>query len=387
MTSFAILSQGRLHLHDAGKLREIKSHFGETIRERAMSIQERHAWKTEGRGAQFTGAWGAAQLDDAAEMPIDVASVAAGANPGELLYVLETPEICGLLRVEDRGESEQRLWHSNRTRIRDLARHPGDPRLACVLNHENGTASIAVLSTDGSGLRQVTEGDSLDLAPRWVPGQSETLVFQSAGLGRGRDGLPRGLSPFHIQRLDLASGDMETFAEDPRHDLLAPQCDAAGDLYFIRRPHRSDQSGPWWKLLVDILLMPLRLLYAVFQFFNFFTMAFTGKPLANTGPTNRKNADMRRMVLWGNVVEAEKELRKNAGADAPSLVPKTWTLIRRKADGSETVLANHVLSYDLTPDGGVIYSNGSAVFLRTADGKVEQLLKHEFIEQVVIVGG
>ena len=113
-----------------------------------------------------------------------------------------------------------------------------------------------------------------------MPGQPGSLVFQSAGVGRARDGTPRGLGPFHIQRLEVESGAMETLAEDARHDLLAPRCDAAGDLYFIRRPYRGDGAGPWWRLPLDLLLMPLRFLYAIFQFFNFFTMAFTGKPLA-----------------------------------------------------------------------------------------------------------
>lgn len=384
MPSFAFLSQGRLHLSRDGKPSEVQSRFAEKIRERALAMEQRHAWKSQGAGARFMGLWAPRIGEGAADMTISITSLAPGGAAGELLYSLETPEICGLLQVEGYGSDEKRLWHSNQTRIRDLARHRSEPRVACAVWEPNGTANIGVMTAEGSRLREVTEGDSLDLAPRWVPGQSEVLVYQSAGLGRDRSGQPVTYGPFEIHELDLATGELDTLASSPRHDFLAPRFDHGGALYYIRRPHVDPFHRSWGRVLLDFILIPWRFLVAVFQFFNFFTMRYTGKPLASQGGA-AKGADLKRMMLWGNVVEAEQAMRAAPQEETPDLVPKTWELIRRDPDGSESVVTRGCLSYDLLPDGGVLYSNGSAVFLRHPDGKVERLVRHSYIEQVVLL--
>jgi hypothetical protein len=50
---FAYLEQGKLRLHAGGAGVTVESEFGRSLRERAAQIQHRHAWKTQGRGAQF----------------------------------------------------------------------------------------------------------------------------------------------------------------------------------------------------------------------------------------------------------------------------------------------------------------------------------------------
>jgi hypothetical protein len=382
MPNFAFLSQGRLHLHREGKPAEIQSRFGDTIRERALASERRHAWKSGGAGSRFMGLWAPRVGESAEDMAISITALAPGNAEGELLYTLETTEICGLLQVNDFGSDEQRLWHSNQTRIRDLARHPSEPRVACAVWEPNGTANIGVMTAEGSRLREVTEGDSLDLSPRWVAGESEVLVYQSAGLGRNRQGHPVAYGPFEIHRLDLTSGDLDTLVASPRHDYLAPRGNADGTLHFIRRPHEDPFKRTWWQVFVDLLLIPFRLLAAIFQFFNVFTMLFTGKPLASRGGA-AKGADLKRMMLWGNAVEAEKAMRAAPQEEAPDLVPKTWELIRRTDDGAEAILVRGVIAYDLLPDGSLLYTNGSAIFHRTPDGKTERLLKHHYIEQVI----
>jgi len=383
MASFAFLSQGRLYLRSGQTVKEIKSRFGESIRDRALAMQERNAWKQQGSGARFMGVWAPQVGPNPADMPIDISGVTRGPRAGELIYSLETPEICGLISVEAPTAEEQRLWHSNATRVRDLSRHPTNPRLACSVYHDNGTASIGVMQADGRHLHLATEGDSLDLAPHWVPGQEAGVVFQSAGLGRNRDGVPVGIGPFHLQRLDLDSGELETVAEHHGFDLLTPQYDANGRLHFIRRPYRPNHWRPWWQTGLDVLLLPWRLLYAFFQFFNFFSMRYTGRPLSADSQGARKELDATRMVLWGNVIEAQKAMRKAGPEEAPALVPRSWELVRQEADGTETALASSVLSYALRADGSILHSNGSAIFLRQPDGKTETLTRHHYIEQVI----
>jgi hypothetical protein len=111
-------------------------------------------------------------------------------------------------------------------------------------------------------------------------------------------------------------------------------------------------------------------------------MRYTGRPLAQGGNA-AKGADLKRMMLWGNMVEAEQLMRAKPNEESPDLVPKDWELIRQDPNGETTTLARGVLWFDLFSDGSLIYSNGSAVFQLTPDGVSTRLLKHPFIEKVI----
>jgi hypothetical protein len=71
--------------------------------------------------------------------------------------------------------------------------------------------------------------------------------------------------------------------------------------------------------------------------------------------------------------------------DAPDLVPKSWQLVRERKNYDPEVLAKGVLAYDLAPDGSVVYSNGSAIFVRDAAGRTERVHVERLIEQVAII--
>ena len=121
---FAYLAQGKLHLRGNGASGTIESAFGRSLRERAAQIQHRHAWKTQGRGAQFmSGAMWGAQLHDPSEFRIAITSVAHGRNPGELLYSLETDDVSGIFAVDVNGV-EQRLFHTADFRVRHISVSP-----------------------------------------------------------------------------------------------------------------------------------------------------------------------------------------------------------------------------------------------------------------------
>src|SRR5262249_9125946 len=153
--------------------------------------------------------------------------------------------------------------------------------------------------------------DAVDLAPSWMPGTERRLIYQSAGIARDERGLPIGLGPFGIQQLEIDSGRISTVAEAPGHDLLGPKAAADGTLFYLRRPRRAPGHRSPLRTLLDLLLIPFRLIWAVFQFFNFFTAKYTGKTLTAGGP--RKEAgDLRQMMIWGNLIDAEKAARANA---------------------------------------------------------------------------
>lgn len=383
--NLAYLAQGKLHLRGSGAPHTVESTFGRSLRERAAQIHNRHAWKSQGRGAQFMrGMLWPAQRGDPGEFRIAITSVARGRTPGELLYSLETDDISGIFAVDAQGV-EQRLFHTADFRVRHIDLHPDGSTVAASIFHSDFTANIAVLQVEGSDFFEASEGDSVDLAPRWVPGTRRRLVFQSAGVGRDGGGRFSGLGPFAVQELDVDSGEIECLAEDPDHDLLGPQKTADGSLYYIRRPRAGDSRrlNPLVSLR-DTVLFPFRMAYAVFQFFNIFSMRYTGKPLSNSQGAAQRMPDLKQMMIWGNVIDAERAARENQSGetDAPSLVPSSWQLVRQSASGAE-VLAKNVLSFDIARDGSLLYSNGSAILRAEPDGvRTERIFVGSMIEQV-----
>jgi hypothetical protein len=253
--------------------------------------------------------------------------------------------------------------------------------VTCSVEHKFGTANIGVMPADGSGLSEVTEGDSLDTAPRWLPTERKQIVFQSAGVGRDREGNYAGLGPFAIQKLDLESGEMETLAEDPARDLLVPQLTGDGTLYYIERPHATGREFSWPQFLKDFFLFPFRLLFAIFQYLNIFSLIYTGKKLTSAGGARTREMDLKQMMIWGNMVRAVDRPH----TEAPDLVPKSWKLMRKRQGEETEEVAAGVLSYDLCPDGSIVYTNGTAIYHRSLDGRTARLLTDDLIEQIAVL--
>jgi hypothetical protein len=383
-STLAYLSQGLIHLKDdQGPARVVESRFAQAVAERILEIDQRHSWKAQGRGAQFMsrGLLWAGSQGDGGVRDVAITSLSRGREVGELLYSLETKDIAGVFAR--RGDQEDRLFHGSVRHIRHLAaRHD---RIACSLGHESGSQSVAVMEADGSNLAEVTEGDSVDQAPSWIPGSSQELVFQSAGIGRDREGHLLAVGPFAIKRLSLERGEIDTLAEDPRYDFLGPKMGPSGDLFYIRRPYAKARAGSLLRLLKDLLLMPARLLEALFQWLNFFSVRYSGKPLTTAGGPKKQGADLKRMMVWGNLIDAEQAAREEGrGEGTPDLVPASWQLVREK-DKKCDVLAGGVLSFDVGDDGSLVYTNGSAIFNLSPSGERERLLVDARIEQVVLL--
>jgi hypothetical protein len=386
--SYAYLSQGQLHLKlGSDPVRAIDSKFGESVRQRAAQINSRNAWKTQGTGAKFMSGsllWGRNADDDPTEIPIEITGISRGCKPGELFYSLSTPDIGGVFLLRDRATDELRLLHTADFRVRRLAAGFGQESLACVVQRKGGQSCIAVMRDDGTDMRDVTAGDTIDDAPHWVPGSPGKLVFQSSAVGRNRAGFAVTQAPFAIHKLDLEAGTVTSLAEDPKFDLLMPQLGTDGSLYYIRRPYRDPNQPPSpWRAALDLVLLPFRLLYAVFQLLNFFTVRYTGNTLTTSGNARQKHSDIRKMMVWGNLLDADKAANR-ADDGTPALVPKTWELVRRKNDNDE-VVAKGVVCYDLYQDGSILYSNGSGIYRADQNGSVERLAKDALIEQIVAV--
>jgi hypothetical protein len=399
----AYIAKGELHLKNGdGSVRRIESKFGQTVRQRAMELYKRGAWKREGSSAGFLSGpmlWGRAP-GDPETMEIRITGLSRGPAPGELIYALDTGTVSGLFLIRyDTGE-ELRLMHTADYHFEHLAvgrdtlaqnglRDGGMPEqseIACAIKHRLGTASLAVVSCDTYALTEVTEGDSIDVAPSWVPSKRQ-IVFQSAGIARDAKGQFHGRGAFLIQKVDLDTGELTPLAESQEHDYLGPRVASDGTLYYIRKPYRKPGTVEfkWWRGIVDIVILPFKLLNALFHYFEWFSIKYTGRTLTTASGEKQKEIDLKRRKLMENIYAAQDAIRDEMLSEGENsgLVPGSWQLICESPGESAKTLAKGVVSFDLSGDGSIVYSNGSAVYRLSAGGEAEQLAVGDFIEKVV----
>ena len=376
---FAFLSNGLLFYRErGGEVKQLHSAYAQESLDRRERARERHSWK---QGTSFgIAAGGNMRSFDAGDKPLLATSAAFEAN-GDLLYFLKDEGTGGLFRRVAASGNELRVLHRQNLNLSDLSPSPDGGTLAASSQQSAGVANIVLLNSDGSKYREATGGDTIDAAPAWIPGAPRRLLFQSSGLARNEQGYIVAQGHASIQMLDMASGSVTPTLENPRFDYLKPHVSPKGDLLFIRRPYEAPRYGAG-NILMDTLLFPFRLLRAVFHWLNFFSLMYTRKPLTSaSGPAVQ--ADLKSILLQGRRIDAEKALRSERPVHGvPSLVPSTWELVSRTPEGAERVLATNVASYDISPDGTIVYSNGRGVFVLGRDGSAALALKDELIAEV-----
>ena len=175
-----------------------------------------------------------------------------------------------------------------------------------------------------------------------------------------------------------------TVLEDSRYDYLQPHISRDGYLYYIRRPHEMGQYSPQ-TAIVDLFLLPFRLLRAVFHYLNFFSLVYSKKPLTTASGPDVKGDDIKSISIRGKIVDAEKSLRNGSKIlGVPSLVPSSWQLVRRAQNNSEEVIATNVAALDIGMDGTITYSNGRGIFTLVDQRQPALIVKDSIIEDVVI---
>lgn len=376
---FAFLSNGLIFYREhGGEVKQLQSAYAQEASDRRERAREKHSWK---KGTSFNiAAGGGMRSFDQADKPLLATSVVFEAC-GSLLYFLKDESVGGLFRRDAVSGTETRVLLKQNLHLGDMALSPDGSMLAVASQQAAGVGNICVMKTDGSGLRDVTGGDTVDSAPAWIPGEPNQLLFQSSGLARNEQGYVVAQGHASIQILNMDSGSISPVLDDPAFDYLKPRVCPAGNLLFIRRPYEAPQYGAQ-NVLLDTLLFPFRLLRAVFHYLNFFSLMYTRKPLTSaSGPM--VEADLKNILLQGRRIDAEKAVRSARAVNGvPSLVPDNWELVSRNTKGAEQVLATNVASYDISADGTIVYSNGRGVFMLEKDGSSRLALKDALVADV-----
>ncbi len=347
-------------------------------------IVKRHAWKSEGFGAQFRMEQ-SAMLSGQTKQLYDTARITGLAITGEgsMLYCAMVGDSSGIFKrtiANAATESEGHILHERDMLFQDIALS-SDGRMAFSVVNGIGDQHIAVGPVGSPHYREITDGDSIDRNPFWDPENSDLILFDSAPLAYRHNG-SRFAMPRAIMQVDMANSELGVILESDKFDFLSPQIDGEGNVWCIRRPYKNARSrtSP-----VEILLIPYKIGRAIFRAIETFTVKNTGEPLITSGSNPSKARPAPKKLLFeGADIDTARNARKNrkSGDSFPGYIPGNWQLIAIDRDSEMTVKAKGVCAFTLLPDGSFIYSNGKYLF-RSESGKASKIAEATLPAKIV----
>ncbi len=361
--------------YEDGNIKEYSSDFHSNYIESARKAAKNSEWKTKGAGARFIRE---GMNDDEYTDKNDVSyfnSLEFFASPDEIIYSITVNELSGIMKKDLTADkdSESHIIHSREDTFCGACHNrTNDKFVTCIKkSYENSHLAVYDLKTDD--YMTLTDGDSRDFDAVFSRKNDSVVYFASKGVGRSGDGEFVKFSRSSILSYDFFSGDIEEILSDPVKSLTKPKDDKNGNVYYITRTDDREHKIGFFRLLLDIILIPWKLLKALYYFAELFTTMFTGKGFTeksgNPAKTMKKSQDM--IVIDDNLINADEEYKKNLRhKDNPAgVAPWSWQLVKRSEAGETTTLANGVIDYCLLSDGSIAYTNGKHIIIIGADGK------------------
>lgn len=392
------VSKGKMYVASDGKYREIPSAVLARAIEQTKASAKRDAWKKSGEGAKFTGAYEADS--DAASRVASIRSCISCVTFAQdrLIYSIAIDNMAGIYSKKSMTDSDEGIV------LADSDYHYMDFDVRhgkmAVTAEFAGECHLGISNLRGN-CRMITEGESIEASPSWSLADENILYYSSAGLAIDHsqpnereevqftpfsvmqmamsERYRASVGPAGIYRMNVESGEIDEIAADPAFDHVKPREGEDGCLYYIRRPYKAD-APKRGSCLLDLLLLPVRLISALFGFLNIFSMMYSGKTLRTGGAASKQKSEAE-LYIEGNLIDAEKSLKQTANEKNPGIIPPSWELIRRYPDGKTETVRRGVMAFAL--DGEDIYiSNGLHILRRSPDGAEEKLFKAEQVTYI-----
>lgn len=341
----------------------------------STQINDKNAWKNRGFGATFRSN-GTYENEAKKEIHTSVNGIALAEN-GEFFYSITVNEMSGIFRknISETKDSEQHVIHASDMEFYDIDYSGKSQLLAASITNDSFVRNIALFDLRQGDYHILTDGDSIDRHPYFSRSRPNTVLFDSGGIGRDSSGNFVEYGPSAIYRIDTLTNQIEELVSQEGVSLISPKDDDDGNLYYIERPAKYKEKKP--NIFLEILLIPFKLIYAIYRFLEAFTMLFTGKTFTShtSGNNPAKNRNERELFIEGNRIEAEKNLKKSKkrGEKFPGIAPQSWKLLRRGANGESETLMTGVIAFDLDDEGNLIFTNGKNVLLRKKNGSMEKI--------------
>ena len=387
------IAGGQLHYHhDGAPSVAIESRFARELIARDESSRRTTSWKYAERGETGGGMlsgtqlWGRRGAPGVALAPPRFLYACAGEAPQTIYYLLQVAGSIGLFRYHMNEQREVRLFHRSATPVLGMTYDAAARRLILANAYPDGSAHLDVYDEDGNRQGTVTSGDCVDAAPARIWGLPNALVYQSTGVARHpQQGYVVALGHAVINRLNFATGQIETVLEDPAYDYVAPRAGRDGSLFAIRRPFEKPAREQAGTALKDTVMMPFRLGKAVFGYLDFFTRIYGKEPLRSAGGprTPELDQDLGQLWLHGRMIDLRKT--RTDARQAGSLVPGSWELIQVPPNSrTPRVLATHVAGFDLRADDTPIITNGYDITALQNQGSLK-LARRDLVEAVAVL--
>ena len=370
------LSQGKIYAFRQGSEINLPSEAVEKYRRNIMEIYKRKEWKASGTGAAFMQTQ-ARQISET-EITAQVETL-FWVDEETLIYGASLEDSCGIYIKDPRTPESPDRFILRRTdmRIFHLDYEGSQGLLALSVSDGPTERHLALCESEKGDFRLITEGESIDIMPTFSRYDSQTIYFSSAGIFFDPRKREFHCSAYVINRLDMRSGEISEVAADAAYDYLHPRQAADQSIYCIRRPKAAKKSGAFSPL--DIILVPFRLLKALFAWLNFFSQRYTGESLSKrTGginPARQQQKTAEEIFIEDNLINAAQTLKQNtkAGDKYPGLIPKTWELMRLSENGGWESVRKGVLDYTFDDAGNILYSNGKFIIKIDPDGVEEKI--------------
>jgi hypothetical protein len=378
------ISDGRLLIHDDdGAIKELTSQFADQKMQEAETNKTHQGWK--GKSSQDNPYWGSAVWGNQASTrtftPFRFKNVML-ADDNTIFYLITNNFMTGLFKYNIEVDEEIRLFHRNDFLENGIDYSIQLDQFVAAVVTEDGSVDLELLNSQGSFTKNLTGGDSCDSNPVFSRKNSNHVLYQSAGIARDEDGTHFAYSPESVNRIDIETGQITEVIADQEHDYLLPREDAHGNVYCIRRPYHGPGYRSIWQTCWHIITFPVQFVIAIFRFFDAFTKLFN-QDWQTAGHNIKPPQKNKYIRVLGQTIDLAKIRRNSDSRQGPSLVPKSWELIKIENSGQVRVLAKKVSSYDINEQANVHFTNGFKVSVFSQD-KAATIFKHNIVEDIKV---
>jgi hypothetical protein len=143
------------------------------------------------------------------------------------------------------------------------------------------------------------------------------------------------------------------------------------------------------------LLIPVRIIQGIVGFISAFVRCFAGKSMVagesgrsvmgDGGAAKNGKRDAKKIFINNNLINVDKELKKNKKREDYGFIPSSWKLVRLVRGGAEVELASGVADYCLVEEDGktqFVYTNGKHIFSFAEGEKRKKLVDTDFCLKV-----
>lgn len=370
---------------DEGEEGTYASQYIADYRERMRRMVKNKEWKHSGMGAMFRGdTMSEVGMDSETRVDAYINSVHA-AGEDKVLYTFTVNQTSGVIEktLSAKKDGERFILHTNDGELLSSDYNVTDGKFVAELKRGEISSDLVLLDTERGDYVSITDGDSRDENPSFSKKRPGIILYDSLAAGRNARGEFVEYAPAAVYEYDLNTLDLKEIRASEKYSYIKPVEDENGDIYCIRKPAKErERHNP----VVEILLIPYRLLMAIVNFIQIFVVFFTGKTMTGGGnnPAKGRDTDSRQMIIRGNVIEVDKEIARNKKFKDKDLafIPASWKLVRIRG-GEEEEMKSGICDFSLA-EGGVVCTNGRKVFF-LKEGKSEKIAEGELVLNVATV--